>query len=141
MKEFYNDKVARVYYDEALDCLFLKYTDKVPHDDAFVKINTAVLHAFVSLKTQNFVADIRKMGIISLKSQQWVVDNLLPGMFKHLKGKTLYHAQLLDPSEIMSKVSASNIKAKSNQVAEGFEVTQFSSEADLRQHLINRKKG
>ena len=140
MKHFYKDKVAEVFYDDAVDCLFLKYVDKVPNDEAFVKINSAVLDAFVTLKTQNFVADIRKMGIISINSQNWVVNNLLPGMFKHLKGKTLYHAQLLDPSEIMAKVSASNIKSKSNKVAEGFEVIQFTNEADLRKHLSDKKK-
>lgn len=139
VNNFFSDKVARVYYDTDLDCLFLQYLDKVPGDAAFIKINTAVLDAFKSLKTSNFVADIRKMGIISLASQQWVVDHLLPGMMKHLKGKTLYHAQLLDPAEILSKVSGSNIKAKSSQVSEGFVVEQFSNDTDLRQALLARK--
>jgi hypothetical protein len=140
MKTFYTDKTATVFYDESLDCLFLRYQDKVPNDDTFVKINTTVLQAFQSLKTQNFVADIRRMGIISLASQQWVVDNLLPGMVKHLNGKMLYHAQLLDPSEILSKVSGSNIRSKSHQVANGFEVEQFSNEDDLRKSLQRKIK-
>ncbi|HEY8938097.1 MAG TPA: hypothetical protein VIM65_22900 [Cyclobacteriaceae bacterium] len=135
MKEYYKDSVARVYYDETLNTLFLEYLSKVPNEDAFITINTAVLNAFLSLKTQKFVADIRKMGIISLKSQQWVVNNLLPGMIKHLNGKMLHHAQFLDPSEILSKVSAGNIKSKSKQVAEGFEVVQFSDQKELTAYL------
>ena len=75
------------------------------------------------------------MGIISVKSQQWVVNNLLPGMIKHLKGKKLFHAQLLDPSEILSKVSANNIKDRSNTVAADFEVRQFSNDSELKEYL------
>jgi hypothetical protein len=135
MKEYYKDTVAHVYYDETLNTLFLKYTNKVPNEELFVTINTAVLNAFLSLKTQKFVADVRKMGIISVKSQQWVLDQLLPQMIKHLNGKTLHHAQLLDPSEILSKVSAANIKSKSKHVAEGFEVVQFSDEKELTAYL------
>jgi hypothetical protein len=135
MKEFYSNKTACVYYDESLDTLFLKYLGRVANDEQFIEINTAVLNAFKTLKTQKFVADIRHMGIISIRSQEWVVKTLLPGMMAHLKGKKLFHAQLLDPSEIMSKVSAANIKKKSKDVAEDFEVVQFGSEAELTDYL------
>ena len=135
MKEYYKDSVARVYFDDTLNTLFLEYTSKVPNEELFVTINSAVLKAFTSLTTQKFVADVRKMGIISVKSQQWVVNNLLPAMIKHLNGKTLHHAQLLDPSEILSKVSAANIKSRSGQVADGFEVVQFSDEKELKNYL------
>lgn len=132
MKEYYKDNTARVYYDPELDTLFLEYVGKVLNDEQFIKINTAVLEAFKTLTTQKFVADIRKMGIISVNSQKWVLENLLPGMFKHLNGRILYHAQLLDPSEILSKVAAANIKNKSTTV----EVEQFAD----RNELINRLK-
>jgi uncharacterized protein YdaL len=137
MKEFYVSPVAKVYYDADLDALFLEYLSAVKNDAMFIEINTAVLDAFKKLSTQKFVADIRKMGIISLASQQWVLNTLLPGMLKHLKGKKLFHAQFLDPSEIMAKVSAANIKKKSNAVAPDFEVVQFSDTAALHQYLKN----
>jgi hypothetical protein len=139
MKDFYTDKTAKVYYDPELDTLFLEYTDKVINDEQFIRINTAVLNAFTTLNTQKFVADIRKMGIISLNSQRWVLENLLPGMIQHLKGKTLFHAQFLDASEIMSKVAASNIKGKAAQVAEGFEVVQFSDRSKMMDYLKRLK--
>jgi hypothetical protein len=135
MKELFKNSFARIFYDEALDTLFLEYKSKVPNDEQFIAVNQAVLDAFVKLKTQKFVADIRKMGIISLASQSWVLKNLLPGMLKHLNGKKLYHAQFLDASEIMAKVSAGNIKKKSEQVAKDFEVKQFSIEAELKNYL------
>jgi hypothetical protein len=135
MKEYYKDQTATVYYDKELDTLFLEYTGKVKNDEEFIKINTAVLDAFRTLQTRKFVADIRRMGIISVNSQNWVLANLLPGMIKHLKGKKLFHAQFLDASEIMSKVSAANIKNKANKVEEGFEVMQFSDRNEMIRHL------
>jgi hypothetical protein len=124
-----------VYYDQSLDTLYLEYTNRVPNDEQFIVVNQAVLDAFTQLNTQKFVADIRKMGIISISSQNWVVKNLLPGMFSHMKGKKLYHAQFIDASEIMAKVSAANIKNKSAEVAKDFEVRQFSNEAELKAYL------
>jgi len=137
MKEFFKNSFATVFYDEVADTLFLQYTSKVPNDAQFIAANEEVLKAFTALNTVKFVADIRKMGIISLNAQEWVLKNLLPAMIKHLKGKTLYHAQLLDPSEIMSKVSGANIKNKSKQVADGFEVVQFTDEAEMSKYLEN----
>ena len=135
MKEFFRDNTARVYFDPESDTLFLEYLGKVSNDEQFIKINKAVLDAFLTLNTQKFAADIRKMGIISVNSQKWVLENLLPAMIRHLKGKSLFHAQLLDPSEILSKVSGTNIKRKSHEVQEGFEVMQFSDPDELKRYL------
>jgi len=135
MKEYFKNNFAKVYYDETQDALFLEYTAKVPNDEQFIIVNQAVLDAFTKLNTQKFVADIRKMGIISVTAQGWVLKNLLPGMLKHLKGKKLFHVQFLDASEILSKVSAANIKNKSSQVAIDFEVKQVSSDVELKAYL------
>ncbi len=136
MQEFFSNTIARVFYEEATDALFLEYLHKVPNDEQFILINQAVLDAFKKLETQKFVADIRKMGIISLAAQNWVVQHLLPGMLKHLKGRKLYHAQFLDVAEILAKVSAANIKNKSAQIATDFEVVQFSDKAELTTYLL-----
>lgn len=135
MKTFYTDKSANVYYDADVDALFLEYTGRVLNDNHFIEINTAVLEAFKTLTTQKFVADIRKMGIIGVNSQKWVVEVLLPGMVGHLKGKTLFHAQFLDASEVMSKVSGSNIKAKSSQTIDKLEMRQFTNADEMRKFL------
>jgi len=137
--EFFKNSFARIFYDKELNTLFLEYISKVPSDEQFIVVNTAVLDAFRKLETQKFVADIRKMGIISISSQNWVVQNLLPGMLKHLKGKKLYHAQFLDASEVMSKVSAGNIKSKSQKVAADFEVVQCTSDKELQDYLNSIK--
>lgn len=135
MTTFYSNTTAKVFYDSQLDSLFLEYLGPVKSEAQFIEINTAVLDTFKKLETQKFVADIRKMGIISLASQQWVVNTLLPGMIKHLNGKKLYHAQFLDPKEILAKVSAGNIKKKETEVAKDFEVAQFADVAELHVYL------
>ncbi len=132
---FFENKTAKVYYQPDLDALFLEYQNKVVNDDDFIIINTAVLEAFKKLNTQKFVADIRKMGVISVTAQQWVVKNLVPGLIAHLKGKPLFHAQFLDPSEIFSKISAKNIKSKTSQEIKDFNLEQFSDRQELEQYL------
>ena len=139
-ENFFQSKTARIYYDKHLDTLFLEYLGKVKNHAEFVEINSALLSAFKTLHTQKFVADVRFMGVIAVESQQWVVENLLPGMFDHLKGKPLYHAQLLDPAEVFSKISAANIRSKSTQIADGFQVEQFTDRADLENRLKNLPK-
>jgi hypothetical protein len=139
MKEFFDNRTARIFYDPELDTLVLEYMDKVRNDEQFIVINQAVLDAFRKLNTQKFVADIRKMGIIGVNSQRWVLENLLPGMIAHLKGRTLFHAQLLDPKEILSKVSAVNIQKKSKQELNGFDVKQFSDVCELKTYLKELK--
>ncbi|MEO1052955.1 MAG: hypothetical protein AAFX87_20135 [Bacteroidota bacterium] len=135
MRTFYEDKVAKVWYDAQLDYLCLEYISKVPNHNEFVKINQAVLDAFTTLHTQVFVADIRRMGIISLESQNWVLENLLPKMITHLKGKQLYHAQWIDDTEIMSKVSGGNIKNRAKNVSEGLQVIQIFTEPELHEYV------
>ena len=141
MKEFYKDAAARVYYNPDVDTLFLEYVGKVQNDDHFIKINTAVLESFKQLKTQKFVADIRKMGVIGVTSQKWVIEVLLPGMIGHLKGKTLFHAQFLDPKEIMAKVAGANIKNKSSDKLPNFEMRQFTDLAEMNAFLKSWKEG
>ena len=135
MQMFFQNECAEIYYDDVLDTLFLKYLNKVQNTEKFIEINSQLLAAFRQLDTQKFVADIRKMGIISIESQNWVVENLIPGMFRHLNGRPLFHAQLIDPSEVMSKVSGSNIKSRAKKEDEGFVVHQFTAENELTDYL------
>lgn len=136
-KIFFENESACVFYDTNLNTLFLQYKNKVKSLEEFIEVNRNVLEAFTQLQTPNFVADIRKMSIISLEAQQWVLDNLFPGLLKHLKGKPLFHAQLLDPGEIMSKVAASNLKKKTSEI--GFTIVQFGDEQSLTEKLLSLK--
>jgi hypothetical protein len=132
---FYEDAIASVYYDGNLNTVFLEYKTKVPSHREFVTINSKVLDLFKQHNTQKFVADIRKMGIIGLDSQQWIVDVLIPGLIKHLNGKDLIHAQLLDSTEVLAKVSGNNVKQKAAQKVSGFELHQFTDRESLEKFL------
>lgn len=135
MQKFFENQSAKVYYDTVLDALFLEYTNKVTSHDQFVVINTAVLDAFTKLQTQKFIADVRKMGVIGIESQKWVVDYLLPGMIKHLSSKDLIHVQFMDEVEVFSKIAANKIKDKSSQAIKGIQISQFSNRAKMETYL------
>ena len=137
-KEFWQSKTAKIYYIPRLDTLFLEYTGKVASHKEFVTINTEVLNAFTALNTQKFVADIRFMGVIAVESQKWVAEVLLPGMFDHLQGRPLHHAQFLDEKEIFSKISGTNIQNRTeNKVHDGFHLYQFANRSALEDFLIS----
>lgn len=132
---YFENQYAKVYFDKGLNTVFLEYKSKVPSHKEFLVVNEKVISCFESQQTQKFVADIRKMGIISLESQQWVADVLLPELLKHLKGKSLIHAQLLDEKDVMVKVSANGVKKRSAQTIENFELHQFSDLTKLKKFL------
>jgi hypothetical protein len=110
----------------------------VKNIDEFIEINRTLLDSFKQLNTTIVVADIRRMSIISLEAQQWIVEVLFPGLLAHLEGKKLYHAQLIDPQEILSKVAAANLRKKSAVVEEGFTIEQFTDEETLVQIIKDK---
>jgi hypothetical protein len=131
MQNFFENQTAKVFYHSELDTLFLEYIGKVINHEQFVIINTAVLDAFLKLQTTKFVADIRKMGVISIESQKFVIEHLLPNMTNHLKGKDPVIIQLMDKSDIFAKVAADKIKEKSKGQTNGFEVMQFTDRSEM----------
>ena len=134
-KIFFENQYAKVYFEKKLNTVFLEYKARVPSHQQFLVINQRVISCFEEQQTQKFVADIRKMGIISLESQQWVADVLLPALLKHLKGKPLIHAQFLDEKDVMVKVSANGVKKRSAQTIENFQLHQFSDWNELTNFL------
>ncbi|MFQ3575745.1 MAG: hypothetical protein SNJ77_04850 [Cytophagales bacterium] len=92
----------------------------MPSHEHFIEINTSIIKAFQKKTTQTMVADIKDMGILSVESQKWVSNTLLPELINLLKGKTLFQAQLLNPKEILSKVSANNVKRYAESIKSNF---------------------
>ena len=115
--------------------MFLEYTDKVANHEQFVIINTAALKAFEKLQTRKCAVDIRKMGVIGIESQKWVVDILVPGMIKHLGGAMPVIVQLLDKAEIFAKVAANKINEKVKDEKAGFQVMQFTDRKEMEAYL------
>lgn len=127
-KEFYRADFVSVFYHEDTHALWVKYFQKVPSDKHVIPVVDAMLNGFKQSNTQKFMADIRKMGVLGTDSQSLIVNKLIPGMVSHLNGKRLYHAQLIDPGEIMAKITANNVKHKSDN--EKIEIVQFVNERD-----------
>lgn len=135
MQTFFENRSAKIYYNASLDSLYLEYTDKVANHEQFVVINRAVLNAFEKLNTKKCAVDIRKMGVISIESQKWIVDNLIPGMIKHLAGQAPIVAQLLDEAEIFARFAANKINEKVNGDKTGLQVMQFTDRAKMEAYL------
>lgn len=134
-KIHFENQYAKVYLNQGLNTVFLEYKAKVPSHKDFVDVNTKVISCFEAATTQKMVADIRKMGILGLESQQWVAEVLLPSLIKHLNGKPLIHAQLLDEKDILVKVSANGVKQRSTKAIENFQLHQFSDRDELEKFL------
>lgn len=112
---FFESAVAKVFYDSDLDTLFLEYLKNVKNHAEFLVINEALLKAFTSLNTNKLVADIRKIGIIALESQDYVANVMFPAMIKHLNGAPFYHMQYLDEKDVFAKISGGGVKAKAEK--------------------------
>lgn len=132
MEKFEND-FASIYFDNALDAIVLKFKKQAPPND-FINVNQKLLELFKTLNTNKFLVDARNIGIVSVEGQKWVVENLFPGMLSHLKGRKLYHVQIV-PKEVFGKVASSNIRSKAsaaqpetNLVIESFESEQLAIE-------------
>ena len=135
MKEYFSNQVAKVYFHDDHEAMYLEYLQKVPNHDAFLEINKAFLSAFKENDTPYFIVDARKMGMIKVESQRWAVEYLIPEMIKHLGGKKLFHVQLIDQKDVMNRVSASNIRIGASQVKENLEIIQVGSEEEVEQYL------
>lgn len=138
---YYETDRAKVYFDEDLNTLFLVYKNRVGGTERFIEINEAMLKAFRNLDTQVMVVDARHMGVISIDSQNYVKDTLLPAMQKHLDGKTFYHAQLINPSDIFSKIAANKIKNGAEEnIQENFVMKQFTEMEDIHSWIRSLTK-
>jgi hypothetical protein len=135
MEPFDND-FASITYDAAMDAIILSFKKQAPPPE-FIKINQKVLDRFRTLKTNRFYVDTRKIGVVSLEGQQWVINNLFPGMIDHLGGRKLYHVQLVNPAEVFGKVAASNIKSKAvtRSPDEKLVIESFDSEQEAKEWL------
>lgn len=141
MKQFFSQKKALIYYHPELDAYFLEYTDEVDSHYEFVEINRAALNAFTRHRTTKFVTDTRKINNISIESQKWVFDHILPNMQKYLSEKRLVYIQLVNQnqSEIFSTHARRQRRDRSFEV-NGIRVFPFTDEAEMKEYLKALKK-
>jgi hypothetical protein len=133
MQIFFKNKSAVIYYDPTLDALVVEYLDKITSNEQFIEINTEAKNAFEKLSTRKVVADIRRMGVISIESQNWILNNFIPAVIKHLNGEKPIFAQLINESDIFSKVAGSNVKRKSDN--QDLNTTQFTNRKQMEAYL------
>ena len=131
MTKSYTD-CADVYFDEDLYAVALVYKQRLEGYNMFVEVHQDILDVFLQHTSNAFFVDTRKMGVLSLDCQRWVVEHLFPGMLKHLKGKTLYHAQVISKQDAFAKFGADNIRSQSEKKIEGIEIKAFEEEEEAK---------
>lgn len=104
------------------------------NETEFIGINKALLDEFKKLNCNKLLVDALNMGVVSPGGQKWVVENLVPGMIAHLKGRKLYHAQIIPEKDIFGKFAAKNIEDRASKVP-GMVMIAFPSEAEGRAWL------
>lgn len=136
MKQFFSQKNALIYYHPEFDAYFLEYTNEVYSHYEYSEINRAALNAFTKHHTTKFVTDTRKINEISVESQRWVFDHILPDMQKYLHEKRLVYIQLLSPnqSELFFKHARGQRRDRSFEV-NGIRVFPFTDEAEMKEYL------
>ena len=131
--ELYKDfHSASIYFDKEVNTLFLQYKEEVKSFEEFQEINQAATKGYQHFKTYKFVADARKMGKLPAECRDYVNNVMIPELFDTATGGDFYLAQLLDSSEIMSKVAAHIIKTGSKEVVD---IEQFSDQETLYKRL------
>jgi len=135
MNKFENE-FAEISFDKDIDAIALHFKKQAPPND-FIGINQKVLEIFKTLNTNKFYVDTRKIGVVSIEGQKWVIENLFPGMIAHIKGKKLFHVQVVNPAEIFGKVAASNIKSKAvtQQPDKNLVIESFNTEQEAKDWL------
>jgi hypothetical protein len=109
----HEDAFSTIGYDQELDALTLQFKKQAPTQD-FINLNKKAVEFFLKLNTNKFYVDTRKIGVVSLEGQKFVIDEVFPRMLAHTKGRKFYHVQVINPSEVFGKVAASNIKNKAS---------------------------
>jgi len=139
MKVFFKNEYGTVFQEDK-DVTVLQYFQKVPDHEAFLELNQPIIDAYNTNPTQILIADIREMGILSVDAQKWVSNTLLPTVIEKLAGKMLYHIQYLKPNEILSKVSAGNVKRFAESSNKNFVLVQYNNQEELNEGLLEFKK-
>lgn len=110
MKKFENE-IVDIIYDEELRILSLVYKEK-PKGDHFIAVNQKFIEVFKTLDCNKILINAIVIKVVGVENQNWVAHTMIPELLKHIKGKTLFHAQILN-SDAFVQFAARNIEKKS----------------------------
>lgn len=139
-KKFFDNDYVTIGYSAPLDALVLLYK-RQGKEDEFFEINKKLLDVYVDIKSGKCHVDLRKMGVVSVKGQQFIGEVVLPTLVDMSPNKTLFHSQLLD-KDVFANVAASKIKSTSEVQSVGkgkIVVKQFRQEEEAKHWLIHCK--
>ena len=137
-KELFKNEHVKIYYDDELEAIFMKYLTKITKHEQVLEANEQLLKAIKKSGAHKFAVDIRNVGVMPLKSQKHVADEFFPAVVEAAKGKHVYHAQLLNKADAFETYAISSINKKSEVVGNLLEVASFSDIDDLKSYLADK---
>jgi hypothetical protein len=135
---FENDYVT-IGYNPYINALILKYK-RVGSEGEFFNANLQLLEIYEDIKSGKFHADLRNIGMVSIRGQQWVGEYVLPKLVEMSPLKMMYHSQHIN-DELFNDLVAAKIKQISEPQANAkgkLVVKQFKKEKDAKLWLANR---
>lgn len=137
---FFDNDYVTIGYNTTLDALVLQYK-RQGKEDEFIEINKKLLEVYQDIKSGKFHVDLRKMGVVSVRGQQFIGEVVLPALVEMSPKKILFHSQLLD-KDVFANVAASRIKSTSEvkSINKGqIVVQQFKNEEQAKNWLLSCK--
>jgi len=127
---------AYIQFHEATNLFEMVFTSKM-NETEFIAVNKALLDEFRKKQSNRLLVNALNMGVISTGGQKWVVENLVPGMISHLKGRNLYHAQIIPEKDVFGKFAAKNIEDRASKVP-GMVMIAFSNAKEGMDWLLQQ---
>ncbi len=137
-KLFFDNDYVTIGYNVSMDALVISYK-RYGKEEEFVDVNKKLIDVYQDIKSGKCIADIRKMGVISVRAQQLIGEVIIPSLVEISPDNTLYHAQIIT-QDIFVKVAAMKVKATSEaqSLRKGkVVVQQFIKEEDANNWLLN----
>ncbi|MBN2350033.1 MAG: hypothetical protein JXJ22_14430 [Bacteroidales bacterium] len=137
MKDLTKDH-AEIVYDENLKTLKLIYKSQISADE-FIQVNQQFIDVFKSLDTNKIFVDARVIKVVPVKSQQWIVQHMMPELIKHVNGNKLYHVQILNKDAFV-QYAAKSIKSQTekNNQESPMEIAAFTDEQEGIDWLVSQ---
>lgn len=126
----FENEFIEIIYDEELKVLSFVYKVQ-PQSDKFMELNQKFLDEFKTLDCNKILINAIEIKLVSVENQNWVANTMIPEMLKHINGRKLYHAQILN-SDAFVQFAAHNIQKKSMKKDEGspMEINAFEKVED-----------
>ncbi len=116
--EFYNDERAIIGFDKDADFTFMKYKEHVDSDQ-FISTHKKVVEMLTKMDMYSgkHLVDTKVLKTVSLESQKWVAENVIPLIQQKSKNSKAKIALILS-EDVFGSFAVKNISKKADAISE-----------------------